>query len=62
MIRIPAIAIRRPRSLLRKETSAPVDVANGAKDALRRRHNLALAEKRKDEALARAALDGRIYL
>jgi hypothetical protein len=41
---------------------ALVDVANGAEDALRRRHNLTLAEKRKDEALARAALDGRIYL
>jgi hypothetical protein len=62
MIRIPAIAIRRPRTLPRGQISAPEDVVNGAEEALRRNQNLALAEKRKERALASAALDGRIFL
>jgi hypothetical protein len=63
MIRIPAIAILRPRALPRNEIPAPTDVVNsGAEEALLRQQNLAAAERQRDDVLARAALDGRIFI
>jgi hypothetical protein len=61
MIRVPALPIRWPRALARKQNlTSPVVVAR-AETELERLRAATRAERRKEDIMASAALDGRLF-
>jgi hypothetical protein len=62
MIRVPAIPIKWPRALARNDSHIQTVVIERAEREIAVRRSVAQAERRKDEVLASAALDGRLFI